>query len=74
MVALDLVFEVAAVVLIAVVGYWIWDRRRYRGSARGAAGLERTGEVFVDPATGRRVRVWFDPRSGRREYREEDGA
>jgi hypothetical protein len=34
------------------------DRHRY----------ERTDEVFDDPTTGRRLRVWFDPETGERRY------
>jgi hypothetical protein len=32
-------------------------------------GLHVTDEVFDDPTTGRRTRVWFDPQTGRRAYR-----
>jgi hypothetical protein len=30
-----------------------------------------TDEVFVDPTSGRRMRVWLDGRTGDRRYREE---
>jgi hypothetical protein len=30
-----------------------------------------TTEVFIDPVTHRRMRVWMDPATGAREYREE---
>ena len=58
----------AVVLVIAVVGYFVWDRR-YRGG--GAGSFRPTGEVFKDPSSGRLTRVWEDPRTGRREYREE---
>jgi hypothetical protein len=32
---------------------------------------QRTDEVFDDPTTGRRVRVWFDPATGDRHYEPE---
>ncbi len=60
------IMEIGAVVVAAAVGYWLWDRHRYRGSARDTSTLQRTDEVFVDPATGGRVRVYFDPRTGQR--------
>ena len=44
---------------------------RYRSRAqeeRGPAGFEQTGEVFLDPTSGERMRVWFDPRTGERRY------
>ncbi len=33
--------------------------------------FEPTDEVFVDPTTGERIRVWFDPRTGDRRYEPE---
>jgi hypothetical protein len=33
--------------------------------------LNPTDEVFADPTTGERMRVWFDPDTGRRVYRPE---
>ena len=67
----------------AVAGLWaavgggvllaaaLFEEGRYR--ARGdeperPGGLQPTGEVFVDPATGERIRVWFDPNTGNRRY------
>ena len=61
---------IAVVVLVfAVVGYFIWDRR-YRG-AGGAGNLQPTNEVFKDPTSGKMTRVYEDPATGKREYREE---
>lgn len=61
--------SVGVLLVIAVVTYLVWDRRRYRGGGKGDFGP--TGEVFRDPATGRMTRVWEDPSTGRREYRDE---
>lgn len=58
----------AVVLLFAIVGYFIWDRR-YRGDADGA--FQRTDEVFKDPTSGRMTRVYEDPKTGRRQYRDE---
>jgi hypothetical protein len=59
---------IVGVVLLAAA---ILEKGRYR--ARGdqperPAGLQPTNEVFVDPATGDRIRVWFDPNTGSRRY------
>jgi len=67
---LELIAILAVVVLIiacAVVG---WDRYR-PGRAGPSPGAHPTDEVFIDPETGRRKRVWFDPASGVREYRDD---
>jgi hypothetical protein len=62
----------AVVVVGVVIAIFGWDR--YRGDRKGAdAGTssEPTSEVFVDPATGKRMRVWYDPETGDRQYRPE---
>ncbi len=57
-----------ALLLFAVIGYFVWDRR-YRGVKEGL--FKRTNEVFIDPTTGKQTRVYEDPETGRRQYREE---
>ena len=34
--------------------------------------FRRTDEIFTDPTSGHRMRVWLDPRSGERRYLTED--
>jgi hypothetical protein len=68
---LELVILVVVVVgiVIALLG---WDR--YRGNRKKASSdsaSQPTSEVFIDPETGRRMRVWYDPETGQREYRPE---
>jgi len=60
---------IAAVVLVgAVAAVFGWDR--YRGSRKTvSASAQPTGEVFTDPASGKTMRVWYDPTTGEREYR-----
>ncbi len=60
--------------LVGVVAV-VYERRRY-GSERGTdaeARFRATEEVFVDPSTGRRMRVHIDPQSGERRYLPESG-
>jgi hypothetical protein len=52
-------------VAAAVLG---WDRYRSSGKTAGESS-QPTGEVFTDPATGKPMRVWYDPTTGEREYR-----
>ena len=58
----------AIVAVFAIVGYFIWDRR-YRGGTDGS--FKPTGEVFKDPTSGKTTRVYEDPATGNRQYREE---
>jgi len=60
---------IGALVVIAIVTYVIWDRRRYRGGGKGD--FRPTGEVFRDPSSGKLTRVWEDPSTGNRQYRDE---
>jgi hypothetical protein len=55
-------------VLLAAAFFEV-GRYQARGDQRERpGGLQPTNEVFVDPATGQRIRVWFDPNTGYRRY------
>jgi hypothetical protein len=59
---------VAAVVLGVVAALLGWDR--YRSDRKSASeSSQPTSEVFTDPATGKPMRVWYNPATGEREYR-----
>jgi hypothetical protein len=62
---------IAVVVVGIVIAIFGWDR--YRGGGKGAesSAARPTDEVFTDPDTGRRMRVWYDASTGQREYRAE---
>ena len=60
---------VVAGIVIALFG---WDRYRSGAKSTGTGGTAQpTDEVFVDPESGRRTRVWYDPGTGQRDYRPE---
>lgn len=52
--------------MIAGVVTALLSRYHYRGSRKTASGsaAQPTDEVFIDPETGRKRRVWYDQRSG----------
>lgn len=56
------------VIVFAIVGYFVWDRR-YRGREGGS--FRPTAEVFRDPTSGKMTRVYEDPTTGQRQYRDE---
>jgi hypothetical protein len=65
----------AGVVLLVVA---LRERERYEAltvdeppAPSAVDHLGPTDEVFADPTTGERMRVWFDPDTGRRVYRAE---
>ena len=63
---------IIAIVLVGIVTA-LFGLDRYRGSRKSttANATQPTDEVFIDPETGRKMRVWYDRRSGKREYRPE---
>ncbi|HKI58114.1 MAG TPA: hypothetical protein VKA00_02715 [Trueperaceae bacterium] len=63
-----LLFEVLVVVLAVAATYWGRRRRLRKRDARSLVGFEETEETFVDPTTGIRQRVWFNPSTGERRY------
>ncbi len=61
-------------VVIAGIVIAIFGLDRYRGTRKkaGSSGdAQPTSEVFTDPETGKRTRVWYNPATGEREYRAE---
>jgi hypothetical protein len=69
MVGVEVVIGVVVVVGI-IIALFGWDRYRGRRANNGS-GAQPTSEVFVDPETGRRMRVWYDAETGKRDYRNE---
>ena len=64
---LTLVYVVVglAVLVAIVLSFFV---RRHNETAAPGAGWEPTDEVFVDPTSKRRMRVWLDPADGERKY------
>jgi hypothetical protein len=61
---------IAVVLGGAVIAFFGWDRYRgARKSGEDGGGAQPTSEVFLDPATGQRMRVWYNAKTGEREYR-----
>jgi hypothetical protein len=61
---------IAVVVVGVVAAVFGWDR--YRGGRKKASSssdFQATTEVFTDPDTGKRTRVWYNAKTGEREYR-----
>ncbi|WP_187274101.1 hypothetical protein [Paenibacillus sp. N3.4] len=61
------------VVIIAVMGTWIYRRRRLmQRTSQPPSGFQKTDEIFMDPTTGVQQQVWFNPNSGERFYQRID--
>lgn len=62
---------IAVVVVGIVIAIFGWDRYRGSRNASNDDAAQPTDEAFIDPETGRRMRVWYDPSTGKRDYRPE---
>ena len=63
---------IAVVIVGIVIAAFGWDR--YRGNRKRSvddSAAHPTGEVFIDPGSGHRMRVWYDPATGQGDYRPE---
>jgi hypothetical protein len=54
------------VIVITAIAEPVYGRLTGRPSPSG--NWRPTGEKFIDPATGKRVEVWFEPKTGERRY------
>lgn len=59
----------AVIIIVAVSATWATRRRRLRATAfQPSPGFIRTDEVFIDPTTGVKQQVWYNPQTGERQY------
>ena len=60
---------IAVAVMAIVLALFGWDRCRVkRKDAGDDSTFQATSEVFIDPTIGHRTRVWYNPKTGQREY------
>ncbi|WP_028595906.1 hypothetical protein [Paenibacillus assamensis] len=67
-------FGVQALILLVLLIVARFKDRRYRNESDKddvPNGYERTSEVSIDPRTGQKVRVYYNPRTGERFYKAE---
>ncbi len=61
------------VIGLAGVLYFAFDRKRYRGSDGAESKLRPSGEIFIDPGSGKKMQVLENPTTGERKYRQING-
>lgn len=70
--------DVASIAILVTYGLTfivgtLFEQWRYKSAASSRGqGWKQTDEVFLDPVTGVKVRVWFNPITGERDYRPVD--
>ncbi|HHY73117.1 MAG TPA: hypothetical protein GX497_07810 [Bacillus bacterium] len=62
------------IVVIIIFSWYIWDRRfKTKHGKNVPDGFIRTNEVSFDPTTNKKLTVYYNPETGERFYRENEG-
>lgn len=58
-------------ILIALLSWFIWDKRYHKNHGTEVPqGYILTAEVFIDPISGKELKVYYDHKTGDRFYNE----
>jgi len=64
--------EALGALIFILLGFFIYDKRFNRNHGVDIPkGFERTEEVNLDPVTGEKTRVYYNPDTGERFYKKE---
>lgn len=66
------VLQVIVVLVCILLGYFIYDKRFHRNhGAKVPKSFQATNEINIDPVTGEKTKVYYNPETGERFYRKE---
>lgn len=66
------VLEIIVAILCILLGYFIYDKRFNRNHGENVPeGFQLTEEINIDPVTGEKTRVYYNPNTGERFYKKE---
>lgn len=58
-------------IIIALLSWFIWDKRYRKNQGTNIPkGYVATDEVFIDPLSGKKLKVYYNPQTGDRFYHE----
>lgn len=64
--------QILFLIICLLLGYFIYDKRFNRNHGNQIPeGFRRTNEVNIDPVTGEKTRVYYNPDTGERFYKKE---
>lgn len=64
--------EAIGAIICILLGYFIYDKRfRKNHGEKVPKGFEPTDEVNIDPVSGEKTRVYYNPETGERFYKKE---
>jgi hypothetical protein len=66
------ILQIIIVILCILLGYFIYDKR-FKGNhgVKVPDGFQTTDEINIDPVTGEKTRVYYNPVTGERFYKKE---
>lgn len=66
------ILEFIAVIILLLLGYFIYDKRLSRNHGDSVPkGFKMTDEINIDPVSGEKTRVYYNPETGERFYKKE---
>ncbi|MDM5360537.1 hypothetical protein [Peribacillus sp. ACCC06369] len=66
------ILQIIIVILCILLGYFIYDKRINRNhGVKVPDGFQSTDEINIDPVTGEKTRVYYNPDTGERFYKKE---
>ena len=67
------ILQILVVVVLALLSWFVFDKRFRRDHGKVVPpGFQPTAEVFVDPTSNKKFRVYYNRNSGQRFYHEEN--
>lgn len=65
------VFSILILVVLAIFSWLYYDKRYKKSETKVPSGYIWTEEISIDPSTGKKERVYYNPDTGDRFYKEE---
>lgn len=66
------IVSLICVVILAIISYLVIDKRYKKNHGKDIPeGFDKTDEITIDPIDGRRLRIYYNSKTGERFYHEE---
>ncbi|MFD2990371.1 hypothetical protein ACFS5O_01890 [Fictibacillus nanhaiensis] len=65
------VLSVLLLVILGIISWMYFDKRYKKSETKVPSGYIWTDEISIDPTSGKRERVYYNPDTGERFYKEE---
>lgn len=67
-----LLFWGGLIIIVGLFSWFVWDKRYRKDELPDIPpDYNKTEEVFIDPVDGKKLRVYYNPKTGERMYQKE---